>query len=777
MLRSRSLGADPGQVSNGAAAVSRASADVGEYSTMHASRLPALPVLARGLLIVAAIAARPAFARDVPEPLQGSGVAFAPRDAAFFSASLRLREQWDRIASSNAYAHVMRLPAVRRLVESVDEQRTMPGSPLSMAETFLSMPDNQEAIALLADMVATDTFVYGEPSCVSFLELVQKLQQAQQAGAFGDRELDDLPSERQARAVATALVDNLDLLVVPELVWGFKTGRAATARGQLGRLEALATLLGQFNPVLDDAIERREVAGGDFLVARFSGGDVPWRELEDQLVGDLDGIEGLDRVFDRLESLELVVAIGTLGDRVIFTVGGSLDHLVKVALPEAVRPGLVTTEPFAPLLAQAGRPLTGISYVSQEMAAALATTASDLQPVVEGFARVAASADLPDGAAADIREWLDESAAAIAKRLPVPGPRMAFSSMSPEGYAGEAWDWSRNQPLDGSRRLDLLDHAGGEPLAAMVTRLRSDPLLLPDAESLARAGLALYRRYGLPGLDDDDAAEAAKFEAALLPLAERLGATLRDKIVPALGDGQIGLVLDATSKSKRPHRDLPASAEPLPLIEPAIVLPLADEKRFRSGLSDVFELADELVESLRRLDAEGIPRDYRVPAPAKERVESGTVWTFAVPAGGLDAAVAPAIGIGAKAAVFSLVPRQAGRLLAAARLQTSPGESFGEPLASAGVIDVAATLETLRPWIAYGARYAAVAGREGFVDPETELSVADETPQTRELLETVSGIVDACQCLRSAVKETTVRDDAVVTAWRAVVRDMPAAGR
>ena len=744
---------------------------------MHAPRRPAGPVLVLGLVSAAVVITGPVLGRDVPEPLKGSGVAFAPRDAAFFSASLRLREQWDRIASSNAYAHVMRLPAVRRLVESIEDQRALPGSPLSMADTFLSLPDNQEALALLSDMVATDTFVYGEPSCVSFLELVQTLQQAQQAGSLEDRDLDDLPSERQARMVATALVDNLDLLVVPELVWGFKTGRAATARTQLGRLEALAKLLSQLNPVFEDAIERREVAGGDFLVARFSGGDVPWRDLEAQLVGDLDDIEGIDRVFDRLESLELVVAIGTLGDRVILTIGGSLDHLVKVSLPEAVRPGLVSTEPFVPLLEQASRPLTGISYVSQEMAAALATTAGDLQPMVEGLARVAASADLPDGAAGDIREWLDESAAAFAKRLPVPGPQMSFSYMSPEGYAGQAWDWSRNQPLDGSRRLDLLDHAGGEPLATMVTRLRSDVSLLDDVESLARTGLGLYRRYGLPGLDDDEAAEVARFEAALLPLAERLGAAFRDKIVPSLADGQIGFVLDAKSKSKRPHRDLPASAEPLPLIEPAIVLPLADEKQFRSGLSDVFELADELVDSLRRLDAEGIPADYRVPAPAKDRVEAGSVWTFVVPAAGLDAAVSPAIGIGAKAAVFSLVPRQAGRLLAAARLQTSPGESFGEPLASAGVIDVAGTLETLRPWIVYGARYAAVAQQEGSVAPDMELSVANETPQTREVLETVSGILDACQCLRSAVQETTVRDDAVVTAWRAVVRDMPAAAR
>jgi len=720
---------------------------------------------------------RTARALDVPESMQGSGVALAPRDAAFFSATLRLREQWNRIASSNAYAHVMQLPAVRRLVDSLDEQRSMPGSPLSMAETFLSLPENQEALSLLSDMVANDTFIYGEPTCVSFLDLVQKLQRAQQAAAIGDRDADDLPSELQARMIARTLVENLDLLVVPEVVWGFKIGEAAAARGQLGRLESLARLLAQINPVFEDTVERRTVAGGDFLVARFSGADVPWRELEAQLVGELDDVDGIDRVFERLESLELVVGLGTINDRVILTIGGSLDHLVKISLPSGVRPGLVSTDPFRPLLAHADKPLTGISYMSREMMEAISTTAGDLQPMVESLGRLAVSADLPDGAAGDIREWLDESAVAFAKRLPVPGARMAFSYMTPEGYAGQAWDWAANQPLDGGRRLDLLDHAGGEPLAVMVTRLRSDPTLLDDYESLARAGLRLYRRYGLPGLADEEAAEVAKYEEVILPLAERLGMAIRDKIVPSLADGQVGLVLDAKSKSKRPHRDLPGSAEPLPLIEPAIVLPLADEKRFRSGLSDVFQLADELVAALRRLKAEGIPADYRVPAPQKDKVETGTVWTFPLPGAGLDTAVAPAIGIGDKAAVFSLVPRQASRLLAASRLQTAPGKPFDEPLASAAVVDVAGTLETLRPWIIYAGRYAAVANRQGGVAATAELSADDETPQAREVLETVSGLLDACQCLRSAARETTVEDDAVISRWRTVVRDMPAAAR
>ena len=57
----------------------------------------------------------------------------------------------------------------------------MPGSPLAMIETFMQLPENEQALDLLRDMVSTDTFLYGEPSCVQFVELVQKIQRAQQA--------------------------------------------------------------------------------------------------------------------------------------------------------------------------------------------------------------------------------------------------------------------------------------------------------------------------------------------------------------------------------------------------------------------------------------------------------------------------------------------------------------------------------------------------------------------------------------------------------------------
>jgi hypothetical protein len=786
---------------------------------------PRLPCLVMSVAVAAAPSWLPsshAHAEPAgPRPLAQTGVAIAPRDAAFFSATLRLREQWQRIENSNAYARIKSLPAVQRALGSLAEQRTAPGSPLSMVDTFMSLPENIEARALLDDMIATDTFVYGEPSCISFLQLLKKLQQAQQAAALVAPGLDgglmleelemlDDADEKEAgagrlrvrpvrlraadaedgpglaledvadldadqvrkRFLTQTLIDNLDLLVVPDVVWGFRTTKAASAQSQLARLETLGRLLAQMNPEFENAFERRKAAGGEFLVATFSGEQVPWQELHQQLAGDIGDVEDLDTVFERLQSLRLVIALGQIGDRVILSIGGSLDHLAKLALPEGTRPGLLTTKPFEVLRAHADKPLTGISYMSGEMAAAFATTADDLTATLEAASGAIAVSELPEEAAEDARQWLATGAARFAGRLPEPGPWLACAFLADEGYEGYTWNWARNQPFDGTKRLDLLDHVGGAPLAVLVARLKSDPKLLDDIGTFVGRGLELVRQYGLPGFEADDFDEFGRYDEALSPLMAKATTTVREKILPALGDGQVGLVLDAKTKMKRLHRDLPSSAEPLPLVEPAIVLPLSDPKLFREGLSDFFALSDELVATVRRLDPEALRPDYRVPDPEKERVEGGSVWAFPLPNSGLDEQVRPAIGVGEKAVVFSLVPRQAARMLGASRLETASA-AFEEPLASAAALDFAGIVDALRPWILYAVRYGCAVSREGVVGPDEDLAADDETQEAREALEVAGVVLEAAQCFRSAVAETAVTDDAMVTHWRNVIHDMP----
>jgi hypothetical protein len=760
-------------------------------------RVPARRVVIAG--VVAAIVGPPAALADADAPAAGpAGVALVPHDAAFLSSSLRLRQQYDMLVGSNAYKAIMNLPAFKRALDSYDEQRSTPGSPFSTVESFLELPDNKAAAELLADMVATDTFVYGEPSCVSFWKLVRTVMEAQQrAGLAAGREdmvVEEMPDDdaadddlkieafaadvdtrRGARVALETLADNLDLLVVPDVVWGFKTTKRDVAVAQLDRLETLAASLLEGDPDGATAVARRKIAGGEVLTFTVDGSRVPWADVERELAAAAGDDQRAEQVFDRLRDLDLVLAVGLVGDWVIVSLGDSADHLDKLAIPGSGRKGLLDLPVFAPLRADAGRPLTAVSYVSESFAEAVADPEAGLDSMVAALDGLETVEELPAEAVDDIRGLAKRAAGEYGRRLPQPGPWMGYSFLTDRGYEGYAWNWSRNQPFDGDRRLDLLEHVGGAPLAVLATRIKSDRAAFDAAVEIAAAAWQLGLRHGRPSMDDDERKSFDALAERLTPFAARLVTALREKVIASLADGQIALVLDAKGRAAKPQRRLPSSAEPLPIVEPGIVLPVADPKLFKDGLNDLFALADEFTEAVRELDPRAMPETYRIPEPDRAKSDGGSVWSWALANAGLDEQIRPAIGVGDEVVVLSLVPKQAGRMLAESGLETGTQlTKFDEPLAAAAAVDVAGLIDAARPWVVYLTRYGCVQQREGEVDPRRQLSADDETPEAKDALEHVAVILEALKSLRVAVAETSYREGALVTHWRNVIRDMPA---
>jgi hypothetical protein len=751
-------------------------------------------------------------AADVAE----SGLAMIPADAAFVSSTLRLREQYDAIVSSNAFAAIRKLPAVARFFDSLEEQKAQPGSPLSIVDTFMQLPENQEAFDLLADMVATDTFVYGEPSWIKLLELLRKVQRAQQAanilamargdasfggfegldGPFGDDDEDEdddnaaaagripvMPVRLQmirgvelgsddltARLILETLADNKDLLVIPDTVWGFTTTKAAAAATQLKRLEVLLQLVTQANPDFADAVQRKAVGGNEFVTFTFKP-DVSL--LRPQLAAASEDSEKLDAVIDAIGELKVVVALGLVDDTVILSVGDSLDHLEKLAAAGKGR-GLLGTKPMAPLLEHREKPITAVSHVSGDLMKVVAASTDDIDQLADLSDDVARLAELPEEAAADARAALEAVSKQYREWLPVPGPWTGFSFRSEQGYEGYAWDWSQNGQLDGRKRLDLLEHVGGAPLAAAVARGRTDVPRFDHVVGWIDMGWRFFKKHLLPMADDDVKEQVAAFDEHVAPLGRKFVEIIRRTFVPALANGQVGFVIDGKGRTTRLHRDLPGAEAPLPLLEPAIVLAVDDAGLFREGMNDLFALADELVDAVRDANPDSVPADYRIADPEKTKVEGGSVWSWPLKKTGLDEQIQPAIALGKDTAVFSLVPRQAGRLIVASPLETgSQVAAFEEPLAAAAAVDFAGLIDVIEPWVAHLARYAAEQQREGSVDSDQVLEAAKDDAQMKDILAQAKVVLDAARSLRVATAETTAKPEATVTHWRNVIRDMP----
>ena len=792
----------------------------------HASAAPQAARRVGRRLCLALLASLPmvgvARGADAPE----GGVSMIPKDAAFVSATLRLQEQIDLVLHSNAVAAIRQLPAVVQALEQYEEQKLQPGSPLSMLDTYLQLPENQQAVDLLRDMVSTDTFLYGEPSCITFLELIQKVQQAQNAatilqmsrggvpegievnrrfeldriemdddddddkGSSLDRGLKIVPVRRQvaeieefelnttgtgeqltARMVLQALADNAEKIVVPDLVWGFKTGKPEVATSQIKRIEVLLKLLTQTNPAFGNALERRSIAGGEVVTLTIDGGLVPWGQMLRDQAGIEDG--DLDKIRRKLGELDLVIVIGLIGDRVILSIGDSADHLEKLVVDGG--DGLASTKPFEPLGEHRNERITGISYVSEALARAAAPSAADLEQLAALADTVADSAGLPDGAAKEAREMLGKMAAGYKRRLPIPGPALGYSFLTDKGYEGYSWDWTRNGVLDSSKPLDLLGHTGGSPLLSIVTRAKTPPDQFDDFVDWGRMALAFFRKNILIKADEDDRERFEQAGRQLEPLADRLMTTLQTKILPALADGQSAFVLDGKEKAARLQRLMPASVEPLPIVAPAIAVKLDDPKLFREGLSDLFVLADDVVEEIRALNPDALPDGYRIPEPSKSKVDGGALWTFALPNAGLDDQIEPTIGIGEDVAVFSLLPKQASRMLLRQPQETGATLSrFGEPLSVAAAADGPGLIDLIEPWIEYAVRVGVLQQRNGFVDNDSTIGPEDDDDRMRDILRQTGVVFEALRCIRVTVAEATTRSDATVVHWQNVIRDLPA---
>ena len=489
----------------------------------------------------------------------------------------------------------------------------------------------------------------------------------------------------------------------------------------------------------------------------------------------MPGCRGGISVRETLVKIDLVIAIGLIGDRVILSIGDSADHLGKLVVAGAEEKGLASTKPFEPLREHRDERITGISYVSEALARAAAPSAADLERLAELSDTLADSAGLPEGAAREAREMLEKMAAGYKRRLPIPGPALGYSFLTDQGYEGYGWDWTRNGVLDGSKRLDLLGHTGGSPLLSIVTRAKTPPDQFDDFVDWGNMAWSFFRKNLLVKADEDDRERFEQASQQLVPLAERLVATLRTKILPAVADGQAAFVVDGKEKAKRLQDSIPASAEPLPIVAPAFAVKLDDPKLFREGLSDLFALADDLVEEIRTLNPGSVPEGYRIPEPSKSKIDGGALWTFAVPQAGLDDQIEPTIGIGEDVAVFSLLPKQATRMLVRTTQSTGSELSrFEEPLAAAAAADVAGFVDLLEPWVEYIARVGVLQQRNGFVDGNATIGPDGDDDRMRDILLHTGVVLDAMRCLRVTVGEASTRSDATVTHWRNVIRDLPA---
>jgi len=693
----------------------------------------------------------------------GTSLNLVPEDAAFYSSMLRNREQVEAIRDSRAWAKLKAMPVVEMLRNKIEAESASPESPAGKFMMALENPQVQELLALLGDMFASDVFVQGDADMVGTMQLVQEIGSAMRYGpplleiSGGMRQFNK--DQLQTMLLMAVLAENVDRVKVPGMVLGFKVKDTTRAIVHLGKLEMiLGIVLAQQSPELAEALQHTEIDGRDYLVLTLEGSTVPWDEIPLDKFKDMELQPGsVDKIVNKLKSEKLVIALGLHDDWLVVSVGSSTDPLAKLGKG----PGLVSRPEMAPLARFADRRLASIGYASREFIEAANGTERQLNDLIDFVEQILPSLNLTEDQQKQIRNDAHEMAETLKQKMPVVGAASQVSFLSPQGVESYRYDWTTRPGLDGTKPLGLLSHVGGSPLLAVVARGKISIDDYDLAVSWLKRGYGYFRQYGLPNMDADDREEFDKVAELAGPILAGINETTREKFLPSL-DGQIGLVIDARLTSKQFLATLPATDQPMPMAEPAILLGVRDADLMRDALVDYWNIIHEIWAAAAELNPE--LGEFPVAEPETVDTSDGEMFVFTPPEEcPVDKQITPNVGLNHEVCVFSMSQTHAQRLLTATPLAAGGVlADTDRPLAAATVFHWSGLLRAGRPWV------------ELAVDKILEKKLGPDAPeaQTQAIKSQVQTAVELLSVLRSITSESYFEDDVMVTHTLAEIRDL-----
>ncbi len=665
-----------------------------------------------------------------------------PEDAAFYSSMLRNREQIEAIVNSNAWAKIKEMPAIQMGLMFYNMQLSIPDSVPSKLAEAMENPESRKVIDMLADMASEEIFLCGDMSSADFLQLFQDVQAAQNYGmlmALTTGQIGDMNRIKTGQAIST-LAENVDLIAVPNLIVGFRIKNTELAKEQLIKLETIANIILESNEETKGRFKKTKVGDYDFLVLELDGSLVPWDEVPMDTFEGLESEEGdVQKIVERIKQSKLVVAIGIRDEYLLVSIGSSLECLEKLGKG----PRLIDREEFKPLAKFADQRLTFVGYLSKAMSRRLNNQKRQIDDVLATVDMLLPEAELSDEQRERIRKDAKEMAEDLKGIVSEAGAVAGFSFLTDRGVESYRYAWGDFADLDGTKQLSLLRHVGGNPILGIVLRTRVTPEEYDLVAKWAKTAYGYIEEFGLPQMPDEDRQKLEQFLEGALPLMERMDKINRELLVPALADGQLALAVDGKLQSKQFVDDMPAAEEPLPMLEPAIIIGLSDAEMFRSAMHDYWDIVNGLIDAMRQVEGTDVPENIRIPEPQVTDSSEGKVYSFPLPEEwGVDKQIVPNVGISKNAAVISTSPGHTARLLKATPL--SMGGLLAEtnrPLAVAGCFNWAALVDLATPWIEYS--FEQSPGFENIAEEQRQ-SVVDQIHTTLDVLKVLRTISGQC---------------------------------
>jgi hypothetical protein len=709
------------------------------------------------LVGVLAALVQPARAADLDRLAES--LKWIPADAACYGTLLHNRAQWEAIVQSRAWAKLKSLPAVQTARQKIQAELKEGGS-LAQIDQLLRQPENQQLLDMLGDMCSEEVFFYGGPSWVGFLELAGQLNAAQSSGpllmALSGQAEENNPNQLRLVMLLRTLANNREALKVPDQILGFKLSETARARDQLTRLETLLTSLETQYPPLKGRIKKMKQAGASFLTVALDGSMVPWDRLP---IKQFEQKEGeFDDLLQRLRQLQLVVAVGIRDGYLLVSIGGSTSLLNTLGGSKR----LTELPELKPLAANAGKRITSITYASAALRSVGQTSQFDglIKLVRANLSQAGFSAEQRDR----MRKDLADLAQAVGTATGRVGATLAFSFWSQRGSEAYEYDYGEHPTLDASKPLTLLDHVGGSPLFALVSRWHVSTQGYHNLVQAIQIADRYFQEFAVPKFEAEAKEKYEQIRKAVQPLLRRLDHVTGTMLLPALADGQGALVVDAKLTSRQWFAQMPAAEKPLPMLEPALVLGVSDAALLRKAAAEYRTILNELTTKVHEI----VPNfpDIQIPEPEAHKAKEGTLYSYPLPEDwGIDKQIMPTAGLSDKVAALTLSQKHAERLLVRAPLRTDGGPlaDLEKPRALAAYFNWVRVIRAVKAWVEMGLRAAGV-------DPTQKVEAGDESWQG--VLRQVPTVLEVLQVFRSYSSSTYLEGPVLVTHSETVIRDL-----
>ena len=652
---------------------------------------------ATALTISMTLASSPDRARAAELAEQAHSLRVVPVDAAFYSASLRLKEQLDIFLESKTYQRLNEIGLVqigKAQLMLLWQQAAMPQ--VAEFRQYVESPEGQDAIALLQDMFSEEMFVYGSSDVADALAMFTAVnsmsRQARIEALAGGEDAEDVVQQR----TMDVLAEHIEKFKIPTLVMGWRIEDGERAERQLDAVHSLArNLLDEHRPELSPHLQRDQIGGREFLTLRLDGSMIPWDEISE----DVEDAEEVERWRELVSDKTLAVALGVTDEFVLLSVGETTDHLETFGQGRTLseQPAIVR------LNKHADQRVASVGYVSKELAQKLSSpeqTVEDLAGMAEEVLVAAeVSEEQREQLVADIRGLGSE----FKKYMPEPGDVAGVSFLTSRGYEGFRYQAGAQPMWDSSKQLTLTGACRRQPAVVPGGAFQGEPRRLRAGRGVGEAN----RRASGKDRGGESACRGLG-QVSAVPRSWRRAAR-------AIGPGQPRtLHTGAGRRAERACCGYFGGEHTMGESNAGVAQAVADVgtgvcgerercRAFATRHRGSCRCCRGCTGLAREINPEEVP-EFDVPDPEKRSLEGGgTVYVYSLPEEwGLDAKVAFNAGLTDTTVVASWSPETTERLLKTTELDIDTSLKLDRPAAVVAHFQFAKLIDSIRPWIDYG---------------------------------------------------------------------------